>query len=264
VDARRAKADHRRGRFAELRWVARTGSTNADLLDAARRGAGECALVADVQDAGRGRLDRSWTAPSGASLLMSVLVRPPFPAAGAHLVGTALGIAAVETVQELGGVEVGLKWPNDVVAQLPGADGPERKLGGLLAELSAGPSGDAVVAGIGLNVAWPDGFPPELAGTAVSLDQLGATVDREPLAQGILARLEALLARVDPAGCAELLATYRRWCRTLGRTVRVELPRGELVGDAVDLGHDGALVVRTGDGVRHRVDVGDVVHLRSA
>src|SRR3954452_12362953 len=116
-------------RFAAVRWVDETGSTNADLLAAARDGAAEGAvLVADHQTAGRGRADRSWQAPPGSSLLLSVLLRPP-PRLAA-LSGLALGVSATEAIEEVTGVTVKLKWPNDVV--WPGAGDPgDRKMGGI-------------------------------------------------------------------------------------------------------------------------------------
>ena len=259
-----AKAALAGTRFADLRWVARTGSTNADLVAAARDGAGEQALVADHQSAGRGRLDRRWEAPPGASLLMSVLVRPPFPALGAHLLGTAMGLCALDAVEHLTGLGVGLKWPNDVVAPDAGDDGADLKLGGLLAELVAGAGGDAVVVGIGLNVAWAGvGFPPELVPTSTSVDLLGGSVDRSELVVELLGRFGGLASALpDAAACEALVARYRERCVTLGRRVRVQRPADELVGEAADLLADGSLVLVGDDGVAHTVTVGDVVHLR--
>jgi BirA family biotin operon repressor/biotin-[acetyl-CoA-carboxylase] ligase len=261
-----AKAALAGTRFADLQRVERTGSTNADLLAAARAGAGEQALVADVQDAGRGRLERRWEAPAGASLLLSVLVRPPFPARGPHLLATAMGLAAVESLEHLAGLRLGLKWPNDVVAPGAGPDGADAKLGGLLAELGTGEGGDAVVVGIGVNLAWADvGFPPELVATATAVDLLGAEVARDDLVVELLSRFDAWCSGLGaPAGCEALMAQYSARCVTLGRQVRVELPVGELVGTASALDASGALVVRDDGGVDHVVTVGDVVHLRPA
>jgi BirA family biotin operon repressor/biotin-[acetyl-CoA-carboxylase] ligase len=250
-------------RFSELSWVTSTGSTNADLIDAARSGAGERALVADHQAAGRGRLDRSWQAPAGASLLMSVLVRPPFPAQGPQMLSTAVALAAVRSLERLAGLTAGLKWPNDLVVAGAAADGADLKLGGLLSELHLGVGGDAVVVGIGVNVAWAEsGFPPELAATATSVDLQGAHVEREDLVVEMLVELDSLdeLARTE--ACEQLMVEHRARCVTLGRRVRVELPGAELSGTAVDLAADGSLEVRDDDGSLHTVSVGDVVHLR--
>src|SRR5687768_9699564 len=96
-----------------VRWVTETGSTNADLLEAARDGAAEGAvLVADHQSAGRGRLGRSWEAPPGASLLMSVLLRPTLALDQVHAVTAAVGLAAAYACHAVAGFRPGLKWPN--------------------------------------------------------------------------------------------------------------------------------------------------------
>lgn len=267
----RAKAALAGTRFADLRHVESTGSTNADLAAAARAGSGECILVADHQDAGRGRLDRTWESAPGASLLMSVLVRPPFPARGPHLLGLALGVAAVDAIGSPGGHRVALKWPNDLVALgLPG-DGPgegappaDRKLGGLLAEYVAAEE-PAVVLGIGVNLDWPDGFPDEIADVATSVDQLGGSVDRWDLVVALARAIESTsdLAGSD-AACDRLLADYRSRCSTIGRRIRVELSGRDLVGTALDVDDLGALVVGLDDGGRRVVTAGDVVHLRPA
>ncbi len=259
----RAKAALAGTRFADLEWVPETGSTNADLVVAAAAGAGDRALVADHQHAGRGRMERRWEAPPGASLLMSVLVRPPFPATGAHLLSTALGLAAVDALRELAGVDVGLKWPNDVVAPAAGVDGADLKLGGLLAEMTGDAATGAVVLGIGLNVAWSGvGFPDELASTATAVDLLGGRVDRTDLVVALLRSLDPVAELVSAAACDLLIERYRQHCVTIGRRVRVELPGSELLGTATDVALDGALMVRGDDGVTTTVTVGDVVHLR--
>jgi len=253
-------------RFAAVDRVERTGSTNADLLAAARTGSGERVLVADHQEAGRGRLDRRWEAPPGASLLMSVLVRPPFPAFGPHLLSTALGVATVDALRSLAGVSVGLKWPNDVVAPGAGVDGSDLKLGGMLAEFISGEGGEAVVLGIGVNLTWREvGFPPELASTATSVDLLGGALDRADLVVGLLRLLDLTGDLASSAVACELVVdSYRDRCVTLGRRVRIERPDNEVTGHAVAVQLDGSLVVRDDNGVDHVVTVGDVVHLRPA
>ena len=261
----RAKAALAGTRFSHVDWVAETGSTNADLVAEAAAGAGDRALVADHQRAGRGRMERRWEAPAGASLLMSVLVRPPFPATGAHLLSTALGLAAVDALVELAGIDVGLKWPNDVVAPGVGPDGADLKLGGLLAEMTGDMTSGAVVLGIGLNLAWADvGFPEELAATATAVDLLGGHVEREDLVVALLRALDPVAELASASACQDLVDRYRQQCVTIGRRVRVELPGADLVGTASDVADDGALVVRGDDGAETTVTVGDVVHLRPA
>lgn len=263
-------------RFADVRWVAETGSTNADALALAREGDAEgIVLVADHQVAGRGRAGRSWTAPPGASLLTSVLLRPP--AVVMELCTMAVAVAAAEAVEEVAGFAPRLKWPNDLVWPGDGS-APDRKLAGILAEADwpAGstPSGGyrnpapeervVVVVGIGINVDWPTELPEELVDLAVACNHItGSAVDREELLIALLRRLDvrygALVSTLDRA---ELMSAWRARSATLGRRVRVDLGADEVEGTAVDVTDDGHLVVETLDGERRTFAVGDVVHLR--
>ncbi len=241
-----------------VRWVDATGSTNDDLLAAAEAGEADGAvLVADHQHAGRGRNDRTWEAPAGASLLVSVLLRPALPAARLHLLTTAVGVAAVDAVAAVAGVTAGLKWPNDLVATTPAG---ERKLGGILAQaVWDGDDVAAVVVGLGLNVNWDAvGPPPGLEDLAVALDALaGGPVDRSELLVALLRALDGRLADLDG-----VVAAWRERAHTLGREVRVQLASGEVLeGTAADLTADGHLVLVV-DGVATEVTVGDVEHLR--
>jgi BirA family biotin operon repressor/biotin-[acetyl-CoA-carboxylase] ligase len=213
--------------------VDETGSTNADLLAAAVAGAPDrSVLVAAHQTAGRGRLDRRWDAPPGANLLVSLLFRDVPEVPGALL--RRVGVATVDACRVVAAVDAVLKWPNDVLVA-------DRKLAGILAE--RGVDG-CVVVGLGLNVGWaPDG------GTCLG----GRTTPREVL--------DALLAAYDGIG-DDVEHAYRDRLSTVGRRVHVTLPRGSIDGTAVDVEPDGRLVVVDSSGVTHRLDVGDVVHVR--
>lgn len=218
--------------------VTETGSTNADLLAAAAAGAPDRSVLCALhQTAGRGRLDRRWDAPPGANLLVSLLFRD-VPAA-AHELTWRVGLAACAAAEQVAGVTPTLKWPNDLLVD-------DRKLAGVLAQASfGGPGGDAVVVGIGMNVRWS----PEGAA------RLGEDVDPVDVLAALLTAYDALPADVLPL--------YRQRLGTLGRAVRVELPGGEVLdGRAVDVDPDGRLVVLDACAVTHRLDVGDIVHLR--
>ena len=265
MDVPRARSVLGESRFSRIDWVEETISTNADLAAAAQRDEGEQVLGADYQSGGRGRLGRIWQAPRGASVLCSFLVRPPASGFDPHLVTAALGLAAARAVQQVTGWEVGIKWPNDLVAAGPGAPVPDdRKLAGILAE-SVIVDGRiiSVVAGIGINVNWPDDLPPELVDSAVSLRHLvGHDVDRTDLLIALAAGFEELLGLLDvPEGPERLRDLVVARSATLGRTVRVERPAGEIVGEAIGLTPEGHLLVRDGS-VTHEVGVGDVIHLR--
>jgi BirA family biotin operon repressor/biotin-[acetyl-CoA-carboxylase] ligase len=250
-------------RFAHLRWVDATGSTNADLLAAAAQGAPDgSVLVADHQTAGRGRLDRRWEAPSGSSLLCSVLVRPDLPVGQVQLTALAAAVAASDACAEVAGVRPRVKWPNDLV--VADSTGAERKVAGILSESSLrGDSVAAVVIGMGMNVNWPDEFPEELVDIATSLNHhAGHDVDREALLVGYLIGLERLLDGLDTdEGRRTLLERYRALSATLGRPVRVELGSGDLSGHASDVNDEGHLMVDVA-GSLVEIPAGDVVHLR--
>ena len=246
------------GLWTSLEVVAVTGSTNADLL---RRGGAEGrVLVAESQVAGRGRMGRSWVSAPGASLTFSVLLRPgSVPAARRGWLPLLTGVAVASAVRDVSGVAAVLKWPNDVLVG-------SRKLAGILAEQS----GDAVVIGIGLNVATTaDALPVSPGGLpATSLLVEGASVSREALLAAILRELErrytAFRDDPDPAR-AGLLSDYRALCGTLGRSVRVELPGGRVLsGVAEDVDADGRLLVaETGGAAPTPISAGDVIHVRS-
>ena len=252
-------------RFGVVRRVAETGSTNADLLAEARSGAPEgVVLVADHQSAGRGRLDRSWVAPPGSSLLVSVLLRPRLAPDEAHLLTTATAVAASQACAEVAGATPAVKWPNDLIVVGGAHDG--RKLAGVLAEaVLVGGRLDAVVVGMGLNVNWPEDLPAELADIAVSLDRLaGHAVDREQVLVAWLGHLDRWLAALDAdEGRDALRAAVRERSATLGRRVEADLPAGRVVGVAVDIDRSGHLLVDPDDGAGPVVvSAGDVVHLR--
>ncbi len=144
-------------------------STNAYLRRVARDGAPEGVVaVADHQSAGRGRMDRRWESPPGASLLVSVLFRPDFDPSELHLCTAAVALAAAEACRRVAGVGPVIKWPNDLVVG-------DAKLAGVLAEAEFLSGSCALVVGLGLNVVWPG--PDGVGGTCLN-DLSAAAVDR--------------------------------------------------------------------------------------
>ncbi|GAA4890521.1 biotin--[acetyl-CoA-carboxylase] ligase [Actinomycetospora straminea] len=250
-----------------LEVVPSTGSTNADLL---ARVAGPGAapdrtvLVAEHQDAGRGRRERVWEDRAGEGLTFSVLLRPrevaPERWGWAPLLA---GLALVEAVGTLtgGAVPAALKWPNDLLL------GDGAKGAGVLAEVGAVTGDDrALVVGIGLNVATP---VADLPAGGTSLAAEGAELARGDVLVAVLRALADLDGRWrDARGDAVasgLVDDYRARCATLGREVSVTLPGDRvLTGRAVDVDRDGRLAVRAPDGDTTVVSAGDVVHVRPA
>lgn len=234
-------------RFEEL------DSTNRYLLDLARQGAPErVVVVADHQTAGKGRLGRTWEAPAGSALLMSVLFRPSLPPERLHLVTIAVALAAADATAAVAGFRPSLKWPNDLVVD-------DRKLAGILAEV---PEPGAVVVGLGLNLTWLDP-PVGLEQSAVAVNQvIGRVVDRDAVLDAVLGRLDQHYRSLS-VDSERLVAAYRDACSTIGRHVRVDLGSGAFRGLAVDVTIDGHLVVDDGSVLR-TVSAGDVVHVRPA
>jgi BirA family biotin operon repressor/biotin-[acetyl-CoA-carboxylase] ligase len=226
-----------------------TTSTNTVALAAAAEGEPEgYVVVADHQTAGRGRLGRSWVAPPGSALLVSVLLRPP-PAA-AHLAVSALSCAAAAACERAGGVVPVLKWPNDLLAG-------DRKLGGVLAETVGNLT--AVVVGLGLNVHVPPDRPRDVAEIAADLDDLaGRRVARTDLLDALL--IELAHRYDDLTG---VMNDYRARCATIGRRVEVTLLDRVLTGTAVGIADDGSLLVDDGGMSPVVVTAGDVSHVRN-
>ena len=245
-----------------VEWVARTTSTNDLLVEAVesgRLGPGSV-IVADFQTAGRGRMERTWLAPPGSSVLMSVAVAPPWPLESHPLVSLGMAMAAADAVAGLCGLNVELKWPNDLL--LSG-----RKLGGILAQSVSAPDGTpAVVVGVGLNVSWPRDIPADIADSAVALNHItDVTIDRVELCAGIVTRLWPMVGPEAPPAEAVVMAFARR-CATLGQRVRVHLVGSPeaVCGRAVSIRSDGALAVETDRAGTVHVTTGDVEHLRPA
>lgn len=254
IDLPRAREIARR-----LDIVAESGSTNADLRSRAtdiEEWPHLSVLLTDDQTAGRGRLDRTWLAPAGSALAISVLLRalPASPTARGWIPLLA-GVAMADAIAaQLPDQHVAVKWPNDVLVD-------DRKICGILAEAS----GDAVVVGSGVNTAMTAQQLPVT--TATSFAVVDATVDEDRLVADYLRELNSLLSALAATGDAVtsgLHAAATARCATLGRRVRISLPGDQsLDGLATGLDADGRLLVDA-DGVVRAISAGDVVHVRPA
>lgn len=258
------------GRVPRLIQLPSIDSTNAELVRLTQRDPTQSVsafttVVTDDQTAGRGRRGRSWTAPAGTSLAISVLLRPVDPS-GSPLdpsryswLSLAAGVAMTDAVASvLPDAAVAVKWPNDV--QVAG-----KKICGVLGELL--PSGDGVVMGAGVNVAMSSEQLP--VPTATSLQLEGADDDELPdrVLSVYLARLgelvDAYAAHGGDADASGLRGAVIERCSSVGREVRAELPGDEeVVGLAVGIDRLGRLEIRTGSGRVEAVSAGDIIHLR--
>jgi BirA family transcriptional regulator, biotin operon repressor / biotin---[acetyl-CoA-carboxylase] ligase len=249
------------GVYRDVRVVAATGSTNADLANLGRHGAEPGAvLVAEHQRQGRGRLGRSWQAPERAAVMFSILLQPEgVPNGRWPWLPLLAGVAVAEALAKVASVDAQLKWPNDVLIG-------GHKVAGILVERidSAGRPALAVV-GMGINVSNSAAELPTPESTSLAL-QDASTLDRSVLLRAVCRTLESLYVawydqRGDPA--AGLAHSYRRRCSTLGQQVRIQLPgHGSVTGQAIDVDSSGRLVVASSAAGRVALSAGDVVHVR--
>ncbi|CAN5566362.1 hypothetical protein BH20CHL7_BH20CHL7_06980 [soil metagenome] len=259
------------------------GSTNDVVRGWLADGTAEvCLAIADEQSAGRGRHGRTWTAPTGAALLLSLGFRPTWldPDRVWRLAATAsLAMAdAAEEVAYLPDLAIRLKWPNDLVVETHGPAVPMapqvatevRKLAGVLGETDGlgGPDPRAVV-GLGINTEWAvAAFPPELAGSMTSLREAasGRPIDHVALLDAFLGRLEVRIEALR--GGRFDVGDWTARQLTTGRDIVLTNPDGtsnEVRAVGVDVA-SGALVIEDAEspGGERSVVVGEVRHVRLA
>jgi BirA family biotin operon repressor/biotin-[acetyl-CoA-carboxylase] ligase len=224
-------------------------------------------VIADVQTQGRGRRGRSWFAPAGKALTLSIVLRPPLPPSRAPEITLVAAVAIAEAARELGAHHARIKWPNDIECR-------GRKLAGLLTELRAEP--DRIrhaIVGLGFNSSLEmHDFPEELRSIATSLlVESGEKSPRPLVCARLLEHLEEWFSLHETEGFGPVRDRWRELSSTLGRKVRItgDAAAGAqggsgagapLEGDAVDLDEDGALLVRPPGGQNVRVMAGDVEH----
>lgn len=213
-------------------------------------------VVAERQTAGRGRRGRTWDDVAGGNVAIGTVVEMP---EAASLLPLAAALALAEVFDRLG-LDVSLKWPNDVRVRVAGV---ARKCAGILVE-SLGPGRPPLaVVGIGIDVDWRDVTRAGETRDWTSLaEATGSDVDRDDLVVAVLVALRRRVVELA-SGPGPVRAAYRRACDTLGEQVRVDLGSRVVTGRASGIADDGSLVLETADGPLS-VAAGDVVHLREA
>jgi len=238
----------------EIVFFPETDSTNTRAKELAASGAPEGTLViAERQTAGRGRKGRAWFSPSGQGIYLSVILRPrisPVQAPGITLVA---GVAAAEMLMErFPGLDVHIKWPNDILIG-------RKKVAGILTEI-AGDMDEVgfVVSGMGLNVNARD-FPEDISAVATSIAlETARSAERAPLVRGFLEAFEHWYNAFLTHGASPVLKRWKSLSRTLGSRVRVDGPGGRITGVAKDMDQNGGLLVEDDQGILHQVFSGDV------
>lgn len=231
-----------------VEWFPSLDSTMPVAARLAREGCASGTVVgADRQTAGIGRAGHAWHSEPDAGLYVSIVLRLALGPESLPLVMLALGLATRDAIADVTGLAPDLRWPNDVLLG-------EKKCAGILAQME----GDAVIAGIGINVSHAS-FPPEIAPLATSLTMAGASVSREevlgPLVDSVDASCGVLQQRGPEAICKAfgLASSYVH-----GRRVRVD--QDGLILEGVTRGLDpcGFLLLRQDNGTVTKILAGGV------
>ena len=218
-------------------------STNRYAKKLAGQGAAHGTMVlADTQTAGRGRRGHSWISPAGSSISMTLILRPDVPPAQVAKISLLTALATANAIRRVTGLDVRIKWPNDIVAG-------GRKVCGMLMEMDATPEKVAsVVAGVGINVHQTQ-FPEEIAHSASSLDLLaGRRISRADIVRAFLQEFEQAWVLGDEA----MMRAYCARSATIGQRVQVIGLNGTYTGTAEGVTDSGSLLVRADEdgGVR--------------
>ena len=243
---------------ADFEYLEKTGSTNKDLLAKAEQLPEFYVLATDFQSAGKGRMDRSWDANPGSSVMASILLRPRFSQSSViGWLSLLTALAITRAISDLG-LAPKIKWPNDVLIK-------EKKISGILAEAASDLS--CVVIGFGINVNQSAQQLPVDTATSLSMENAVA-VDRDQLLAAVIENIQQLYLELSDAGGDAQASGLRQavldLSATVGSQISIEFPDGKKVfGLANDIDETGRLVVLCQNETLS-VSAGDVLHLRRA
>jgi BirA family biotin operon repressor/biotin-[acetyl-CoA-carboxylase] ligase len=248
------------------KWMGRTihhfhiiDSTNSKAYELALNGAEEGEVViAESQKKGRGRLGRQWFSPFFSNLYLSIILRPKIPPYQASLITLMAAVAAAEAIYKFSRLEPLIKWPNDILLR-------GRKVAGLLNEIHSEMDRiHFVILGVGVNLNMDRKmFSKEIREVATSLKiEMGQTISRKAFLQSLLQELEEWYEIFLKEGATPVLKAWRERAQIKGRPVKVTSFGETLVGVAIDVDSDGALILETEQGERKRVVAGDVEYSR--
>jgi BirA family biotin operon repressor/biotin-[acetyl-CoA-carboxylase] ligase len=246
----------------KTKWIGKTvhhfytlDSTNSKAYQLALNGAEEGEVViAELQEKGRGRLERQWFSPPFLNLYLSVILRPKIPPHQASLITLMAAVATADAIQKFSGFLPLIKWPNDILLR-------DRKIAGLLNEIHSETDRiHFVILGIGVNLNMGEKMlPKEIRAIATSLMiEMGRTISRKTFFQSLLLELERWYTIFLKQGSDVILKAWRDRAQIEGRRVKVTSFGETLVGMAVDIDSDGALILETENGKRKRVVAGDI------
>ncbi len=238
----------------DIHYYEETGSTNIDAKRLGEEGAAHgTVVVADKQNAGRGRRGKAWESPAGKDIYFTILLKPDFSPDKASGLTLAMALSVAEAVKACCGQEAGIKWPNDVVLN-------GKKICGILTEMTLETDYiQHVVIGVGINVNL-DVMPEEIDRTATSiLLESGKETARAELLQKVLERFEINYETYErDLDLSHMMEAYNGYLVNRDRQVRVLDPKGEFEGVARGINASGELLVEMPDGKTVEVYAGEV------
>ncbi len=212
-------------------------------------------VIAEKQVGGRGRMGKKWHSPPG-GIYLSIILKPEIPPDHAHRLTLVSGVAATEVLKELG-VAAEIKWPNDILIN-------EKKVCGTLTEIDAEMDAvNYVIVGIGIDANIELEMLPSIAMLQATslLEETGGVVDRVAITQRFLERFEQYYATFMDVGFSQILKHWREYSSTIGRRVKIVTKFRTIVGEAVGIDHDGALIVELDDGSVEKEITGTCFHI---
>ncbi len=237
-----------------IRHFHEVSSTNDVAKELAANGSEEgTVVVAETQTRGRGRIGRRWVSPEG-GIWFSIVLRPDVTPTDALKLTLTAAVAVARAIRETLELKAEIKWPNDILIG-------ERKVCGILTEMSTrGQTVDFVTLGIGINANVDiDPFPENLRASLTSLrTELKREVNRERLLQALLEELENQYKIFIQQGFGQILKEWKNLATFLGSHVEVAVYDEKISGFATDVDHNGALLIKTKNGIIRKVTSGDV------
>ena len=243
----------------DIHYFKEVDSTNDVAKYLAEDGAEEGTIViAEIQNRGKGRRGKTWISPPG-GVWMSIILRPDIPPFNAPQLTLVTGVAVAETLKKECNLDVGIKWPNDILIG-------DKKVCGILTEVNASiDKVNYVVVGIGIdmNVDVPL-FPPDLQKGATSLkNELDTEINGAILVQKFLLEFENIYNEFKAGKFPEILKEWRSLSKTIGNNVEVRTRGKTIRGEAVGINKEGILILELEDGSLRKIISGECLHINN-
>ncbi|MFC1670015.1 biotin--[acetyl-CoA-carboxylase] ligase [Spirochaetota bacterium] len=230
-------------------------STNIKAKELANEGHQEgTVIIADSQSKGKGRKGRHWFSPGKTGIYMSLILKPPIIPSEAQKITLITAVAIAEVLKYYAGIDVRIKWPNDILVN-------NKKLAGILTEINTTKDSiNYIIVGMGINVNTPlESMPSEIRDIATSiLIETNKEMEKWDIVKVILESFERYYNKFLNNGFADILEEWKRLSQIMGSKIKVDLEKGSIEGEVVEVDKDGFLIIRDSDGNDEKIIAGDV------